>query len=305
MINELSKAELAQLSGSIEKLFHYLVPYVTTDTKVTVTWEDVTVYEKEYTAPRDISLSSTLYTRIDNCHGAGNCCRVPFDLVYTAYDRERIINYDEAMAAKDFGEESAARFTAYRETLLRELIKLDVRFENEDRIWWTSIWVKLNLYINPMSGTTSCPFLFMGEDRYFCGVHPFKPLHCWYPHMVVRVNDRTQGESRPTITIGRMQYGRNHKFGCPVQFQEVEAVEEDGLFTEAPTGPDYFEKQAGDDYDKLAWTAFSARSLGFLPSENVATRIHEHHASSCHVIQRALQSRKYVPIPIWRNDEHC
>ena len=297
-----------QLAPSIEKLFHYLLVHTKHDTKVWVYDGEAPVYYGEYIAPKSISISPTLYTRIDGCHGAGNCCRVPFDLVYSGYDRQRIVDYHHDKAVADFGKESAEGFRALREVLLGRLHPLRVRLSQdqggtEPHVWETMIWVQRNEEKLKISGRKSCPYLITGEDRYFCGVHPFKPLHCWYPHMVVRaMQPRTEGQ-RPTVSIGRMQYGRNHNFGCPVLFEE--SISEPGgdvLFDEpGQDGPYYFDNQFQDDVDKLLWTANSALSMGFAPDNNYATELAVGLANSRQKISDCLRDARSTHITLWDN----
>ncbi|MHA2065822.1 MAG: hypothetical protein ACXABY_15730, partial [Candidatus Thorarchaeota archaeon] len=288
-----SRREQVQLASSIEKLLHYLLVFVRHDTQVEISLTpdgENPVYKGEFQTPKQISISPTLYTRIDDCHGAGNCCRVPFDLVYTDYCRDRILNFDYNVAVDRFGEESAERFEQHRVKLLGSLEPLYVGFtQKHDGIesgWFARLWVQSNTEVFELSGNRSCPYLQMSNDRYYCGVHPFKPLHCWYPHMTVRVTHSRetielasvqssshrsyQGlKGRPTVSIGRMQYGRNHKFGCPVLFSETS---EDEIFGEADES--YFTSQFNDDIEKLRWTSRAAKSMGFSVASNFAVGIH-------------------------------
>ena len=169
------------------------------------------------------------------------------------------------------------------------------------RSWFTKIYVKRNSQINPLSGNQSCPYLFIGGDRYFCGVHPFKPLHCWMPHMVVRAHDPEGSNEKASVLIGRMQYGRNHKFGCPVLFEESLATEKasGGLFDQAGTdGEHYFEKQYQDDIDKLEWVSKSAASLGFSETSNVTVGIHDRLRGVKNSIRGCLAASNHVQIPL-------
>lgn len=298
-----------QLGPSIEKLFHYLAVHVKRDAHVTVLDGDTVVFDHVFQAPRAISISPTLYTRLDDCHGAGNCCRVPFDLVYTSYDRQRIMDYDHAQAEEQFGAESAERFDGFRRQLLERLVEMAVRIEmptkigalSATRVITSSIWVQRNTDNFHLSGNKSCPYLFIGSDRYFCGVHPFKPLHCWYPHMVVRCMQPRNGQDRPSVSIGRMQYGRNHKFGCPVLFEEsVGSREPSGLFDESgQDGPFYFDQQFEDDFEKLEWTSRSAASLGFTTEDNFAVGIQDEFRRSRDRMARCLSSGSHQPLTLW------
>tara|TARA_Y100001972_G_scaffold119815_1_gene161548 strand:- start:2489 stop:3376 length:888 start_codon:yes stop_codon:yes gene_type:complete len=293
---------MTQLQGSIEKLFQYLAVHVKQDTKVQVYDGQKLVYEADYRAPESIIISPTLYTRIDGCHGAGNCCRVPFDLVYSGYDRQRIVDYGDEQheqAVKTYGQQSADKFAEHKRMLLDSLVEYSVLISNADGSWKSTVWVQENKDINELSGTKSCNHLFMGEDRYYCGVHLFKPLHCWYPHMVVRCN-KYKGR-RPTVVIGRMQYGRNHAFGCPVLFEKsIQSRGAETLFDDAgEDGPFYFDKQFDEDIFTLEWTSRSAASLGFSNDNNFAVGLGSVLQGSRNRIEMELSSGSNQSLTLW------
>jgi Fe-S-cluster containining protein len=280
---------------------HYLMVYVNVPTAIRVYDDATQVYAKDFLPPTSITVSPTLYTRLDDCHGAGNCCRVPFDLVYTDYDRRRIIDYDHQKIANQFGQESADRFKVNRQHLLDSLVSLRTIITTAGKEWQTQLHVLRNTKVNNMSGTKSCPYLFIGGDRYFCGVHPFKPLHCWYPHMVVRANESGQPDVGPAVIIGRMQYGRNHNFGCPVLFTKSVQFHGTnvGLFDEpGDSGPHYFDQQFQDDIDKLSWTSNSAESMGFTAANNFCVGIDRSLASKRSVIKSCLEEQNYSHIDL-------
>lgn len=292
---------MTQLQGSIEKLFQYLAVHVKQDTRVEVYDGTKTIYEADYRAPEHIIVSPTLYTRIDTCHGAGNCCRVSFDLVYSGYDRQRVVDYGEEQhrqSIETYGAESAEKFLEHRQMLLDALVEYVVVITSGGKSWRTSIWVQENTEENPLSGVKSCNHLFMGKDRYYCGVHPFKPLHCWYPHMVVRCN-KYKGR-RPTVVIGRMQYGRNYAFGCPVLFERSAQTAGDALFAEVgDDGPSYFERQFDEDIFTLDWTSKSAASLGFNADNNFAVGLGSALSSSRDAIAKQLSSGENQSLTLW------
>jgi hypothetical protein len=286
-----------QLIGSVEKLFHYLLAGVKQDVKVSFEVNDKW-HSVDFKAPDEISFSPTLYTRLDDCHGAGNCCRVPFDLVYSHYDRQRIIDYDHAKAVEEFGDVSAERFATNKADLLESLVPMWVQVTTAGIHRWAQIWVKKNEDVQELSGAKSCPYLFIEGDRYFCGVHPFKPLHCWFPHMTIRPNARS---GRSTISIGRMQYGRNHNFGCPVLFEPSTPGKEPGIFDEpGEQGSSYFNGQFEDDIAKLEWASKSAASLGFTSKDNFIVGIHDVLRGRRRTITEQLRSGENGPIPIWK-----
>lgn len=156
----MNKHDKNQLAPSIEKLLHYLVTMVRYDAEIVVWDGDQRIFSSEYKAPREINISPTLYTRIDDCHGAGNCCRVPFDLIYTSYDRQRIIDFDYNQAVIDFGKESANRFIHQKDHLLANLQDLlfCVLLSNGEN-WQIPLYVLRNFNVNPKSGNKSCPYL--------------------------------------------------------------------------------------------------------------------------------------------------
>jgi len=303
-MKRLSATSINQLVGSVEKLMHYLAVYVKHNTTVQVSVSEGTTYSQVFMAPSSISISPTLYTRIDDCHGAGNCCRVPFDLVYTGYDRQRILEYDHQDAAQVFGKDSADGFQRYRDQLLERLVPFAINIKQDGFTNSSTIYVQINDVDQMMSHAKSCPYLVMGGDRYFCGVHPFKPLHCWYPHMTVRVNKSRAIGDCSTVSIGRMQYGRNHKFGCPVEFTPSFAPDDDALFIrkEDVEKTDYFEKQFRDDINKLAWTSKSAASLGFDERNNFVIGIHDRLEAQGGRIRSELASGRPGPITLWKNE---
>ena len=99
------------------------------------------------------------------------------------------------------------------------------------------VWVHKNDKPARFTGAKTCDFLRNPDDgpfagKFICGIHTFKPFHCWAPHFVVR--KRNEG----TGFIARMQFGRNHQFGCPVVFEQSMR---------------YFDKDYQQDIDKLKW----------------------------------------------------
>lgn len=254
--------EKKQLADSIDKLFHYLLIYSLKETDVVVADGNHVIFQKKYNRLESVTVSPTLFRRIDACHGAGNCCRVPFDLVYTYHDLKRIHDADCSI----FGVESEKVFNKNRSDLLESLERVDFYVNGVRR---SDLFVKRNRIVQQLSGNKSCPYLFTATDRYLCGAHPFKPLHCWYPHMTVRSSANDIGTS---VSIGRMQYGRNHKFGCPVIFTDV-VDKSVGLFSQNENGVSYFETQYQEDLGKLKWTADSTKSLGISAEENLAVTL--------------------------------
>jgi hypothetical protein len=299
-----------QLAPSIEKLMHYLAIYGKNPTTVEVADGEEVIFKKTYPKAGIVAVSPTLYTRIDHCHGAGNCCRVPFDLVYTEFDLSRVRSYSHHDATEKFGLKSAEGFQRTRENLLASLQPLRLTLKVlRLGIWMertSTIYVRRNRVINNLSGRKSCPYLLISDDRYFCGVHPFKPLHCWYPHMVVRVDEVTDPmRDSASVMIGRMQYGRNHFFGCPVVFTQSSSGRVEGIFDEPSldVDPNYLDSQFEDDISKLEWTSNSAESIGFTPEVSFVSGIHSVLRSKREEIAGKLLSDERTTVVLWRNND--
>lgn len=198
-----------QLIGSIEKLINYSLYLTDEPVVVRVPFEDGTEYSYALEPVNNV-VSPTVY-RVDDCHGAGKCCMVPFDLIYTQSQWQEVLDYVENWEEP----KTASTPPALRENIdlidRATHITLDVN-GNE-----VPLHILENRAIQEFSKTTSCPYLKYYDDRFWCGIHWFKPLHCMMPHMVVRRN-----EKRNTAFVGTMQYGRNWKFGCPVVFPDID-----------------------------------------------------------------------------------
>lgn len=278
----LDTLDRTQLFDSCLKLLHYTLPFTAADLDLEFYLGTDHFGGASFPAPREILLSSSLFTRIDDCHGAGVCCRVPFDLIYSSFDRQRIEEFDYTRANKDYGLLSANQFKDNRTKLLSALEEVKV-VVNGVRSF--SLYVLRNRTINKLSSNTSCPFLAMGKDRYWCGVHPFKPLHCWMPHMTVRATE-SEDRERPSVSIGRNQYGRNHKFGCPVQFIASKVAPE----VHEAANNNYFADggQYDRDYAKLEWLSSCAASMGFTKSTNRAVGIHQEFQGRANTIRSLL-----------------
>lgn len=181
-------------------------------------------YELHYKAPKSISISQTLF-QTDSCQSSGKCCKVAFDLAYTEEGIERI--------NKSVNSNQNAR------RLLDALKPVETEVNGKS----VKIWVHLNDEIARYTGEKTCDFLEHPDSgefagRFICGIHggynrvfeSAQPFHCIAPHFVVRTH--TDGSS----FVGRMQFGRNWRFGCPVVFERSLR---------------YFEKDYTQDLDKL------------------------------------------------------
>lgn len=279
-----------QLAQSVDKLFHYLFAYSLSVTRVTVMLGPSHVLTKEYQPASEIYISESLYTRIDDCHGAGNCCLIPYDLVYTDYCRSRIVDYDYAKAANEFGERSADVFLRNRDNLLENMVEMDCKISDAFGVVNTKLWALRNLKLSPYSNVRSCQYLTVGDDRYYCGAHAFKPLHCWFPHMTVRA---IKHGDRNSISIGRMQYGRNHKFGCPVLFTP----------TIGKDGHKYFATQYDSDLGKLNWTSKAISAIGLNSDKNFGVGIDAKFSSIRPLIEQNIQTGCVNPITLYQKGQ--
>lgn len=192
-------------------------------------------YEIKYEPPKRAIISGTLF-QTDGCQSSGRCCKVAFDLIYTREGRDRV-----AEAAKV--SESAGR-------LFDALQPLETTVNGKP----VEVWTHLNDKVARYTEAKTCDFLEHPQEgdfkgKFICGVHggynkifeSAQPFHCIAPHFVVR--QRGDGSS----FIGRMQFGRNWRFGCPVVFQR---------------GDQYFDKDHQQDIDKLTMMQSIADDIG-------------------------------------------
>jgi len=205
---------------SINKLFGYIGLLLKEDVVI----EFDSKYSVQYKAPRSVSISQTLF-QTDSCHSSGKCCKVAFDLAYT---REGYSRAENAAIAS----ESAAK-------LVSALVPVATEINGKK----VEVWVHLNDKVARYTGLKTCDYLENPQEgpfaqKFICGLHggynrvfeSAQPFHCIAPHFVVR--SRLDGCS----FIGRMQFGRNWRFGCPVVFKR---------------GLEYFDKDYRQDLDKL------------------------------------------------------
>lgn len=210
---------------SINKLFGYVCLLARED--VHIVFDDK--YDFSYQKPKNVIISGMLF-RTDSCHSSGRCCKVPFDLAYTHEGIRRIVYHTIADADDNLAE------------LLGALKKVKTSCNGHE----VEVHVHLNDKPARFTGTKTCDFLRKPTEgefagKFICGVHTAKPFHCWAPHFVVRQRDNS------TSFISRMQFGRNHQFGCPVVFN---------------SSLQYFEKDYQQDIDKLKWMEDIAYDLG-------------------------------------------
>jgi len=102
-----------------------------------------------------------------------------------------------------------------------------------------------------------------------------------------------------SVNIGRMQYGRNHNFGCPVVFMEATSDNAQTLFPDIMS-VDYFKKQFDSDCYKLNWTSKAAESLGFTEEDNFAVGLDGVLVNKAHVIKGLLRTGASESIELWR-----
>lgn len=216
---------------SINKLFGYIGLLIKDD--MTVVFDKN--YQIEYKAPKSVSISQTLF-QTDSCHSSGKCCKVAFDLAYTREGYERV--------------ERQKITNPTSTSLLAALKKVETEINGKS----VDVWVHLNDKIARYTGAKTCDFLENPSEgpfagKFICGLHggynrifeSLQPFHCIAPHFVVR--SRMSGCS----FIGRMQFGRNWRFGCPVVFER---------------GDKYFEKDYKLDLDKLRMMLAISKDMG-------------------------------------------
>jgi len=219
---------------SAEKLFGYVGLFVKEPLKIVFNDVIDKSYEIVYEPMKNIIISQTLF-QTDSCHSSGKCCKVAFDLAYTREGYLRVV--------------SAAEKNANAKRLLENLKKIPATSNGKE----FGLWVHFNDKEARYTGLKTCDFLEhpdSGEfkDKFICGVHggytrvfdSAQPAHCIFPHFICRKR------SDYTSFVGRMQFGRNWRFGCPVVFNR---------------GIEYFDKDYQQDIDKLKIMQLMASDL--------------------------------------------
>lgn len=219
---------------SIGKLFDYIG--LLTKERIEIVFDGT--HKFVYEAPQRAVISQTLF-RTDGCESSGKCCKVAFDLAYT---KEGVARLEKAQTNN--GNSAGG--------CLHRLKKVSTTVNGHE----IEVHAHLNDKKARYTGQKTCDFLENPQegpfkDKFICGLHggydrplnSAQPFHCIAPHLVVRMRGKPGAK---TGFIGRMQFGRNWRFGCPVEFSR------DG----------YFKKDYRQDLDKLKMMDSIANDIG-------------------------------------------
>lgn len=166
----------------------------------------------EESVPESVTLSESFFWK-DNCVMCGRCC-VNESTVWTQEGINRILSYLDS-------NDNSSKVSANDLSELSELIEQRVvNINGQDRVFY--VCPKDKSYAGQWSTFDDrgerqrCHWLRALNEYLCCGIHPIRPVTCALPHIRFYKVKKT---NRTILRI--MQYGRNHKLGCPVEFGEV------------------------------------------------------------------------------------
>ena len=175
--------------------------------------------------PKSVTIHSSFFWK-DSCVMCGKCC-MNETVVWTQEGLDRILQYVESDEQRcNTSDVGVVRVSPDdMEELSQMLREKVVNINGEDRVF----------YVCPKDSRSAgqwhsfedkgerqrCHWMRQLDDKFCCGIHPIRSVTCALPHLrffYVTKSNRT--------VIRTMQYGRNHKLGCPIQFG---AATEEGM----------------------------------------------------------------------------
>lgn len=171
--------------------------------------------------PRAVTLDESFFWS-DSCVQCGRCC-MNETVVWTQEGLNRILDYIE----RDEQGENNAGVGIVRvapediEELSEKLVEKTININGVDRIFYEfprdSAYAGQWQYFEGRGDRQRCHWLRKLGDKFCCGLYPIRSVTCALPHlrfMHIAKTNRT--------VIRTMQYGRNHRLGCPAEFKPVE-----------------------------------------------------------------------------------
>lgn len=169
--------------------------------------------------PESVTLSESFFWK-DNCIMCGTCC-MNETVVWTQEGLNRIMNYIQANE-DGVNDENVGIIKVSSDDLddLSSLIEEKVvNINGEDRIFYVCPKDKPYAgqwhYYEGRGEKQRCHWMRELNGKFCCGIHPIRSVTCALPHIrfyKVKKTNRT--------VLRLMQYGRNHKLGCPIKFGE-------------------------------------------------------------------------------------
>lgn len=189
-----------------------LLDYLSKVAKEQIIVDGVPFNEK---VPESVTLSESFFWK-DNCVMCGGCCGNE-TVVWTQEGLNRIMDYVQA----DCSNEGIAKVSSEDMDDLSCLIQEKVvNINGHDRVFY--ICPKDERHggqwhdYEGRGEKQRCHWVREKDGKLLCGIHPIRSVTCALPHLRFFKVKKT---NRTVLRV--MQYGRNHKLGCPVEFGEA------------------------------------------------------------------------------------
>ena len=167
--------------------------------------------------PKSVTIDESFFWK-DSCVMCGKCC-MSETVVWTQEGMNRIMQYIEQDEQRtNDGEVGVVRVSPDDMEDLAEIIQEKVvNINGHDRVFYvcpkdaphSGQWQ----YFEGKGDRQRCHWMRELDGKFCCGIHPIRSVTCALPHIRffnVKKTNRT--------VLRTMQYGRNHKLGCPIEF---------------------------------------------------------------------------------------
>lgn len=175
--------------------------------------------------PKSVTIDESFFWK-DGCVMCARCC-VNEASVWTQEGLNRIVQYVESDEQRpNNGDLGVVRVSPDdMEELSMMIQEKVVNINGQDRTLYVCPKDKPYegqwQYLEGRGDRQRCHWVRELEGKFCCGIHPIRSVTCGLPHIRFFNVKKT---NRTVLRI--MQYGRNHKLGCPVEF---EPATEEGL----------------------------------------------------------------------------
>ena len=199
--------------NSVDKLLDYISK---------VSKEPIIVNGKSFISepPRSVTISPSFFWK-DSCIMCGRCC-MNETIVWTQEGLKRIMNYMDSLSNQN--NDSDVGIVRISDEDLSDLSSIiqqhTINIQGEDRVIYVcpkdSAYSGQWHYFEGKGDRQRCHWMRELDGKFCCGIHPIRSVTCALPHI------RFYGVKKTNRTVLRMmQYGRNHKLGCPIELGEV------------------------------------------------------------------------------------
>ena len=167
--------------------------------------------------PESVTIHESFFWK-DNCVMCGRCC-MSETVVWTQEGLNRIMQYIEADEQRENnGDLGVVRISPDDMEDLSEMIQEKVvTINGQDKTFYVCPKDKPYEgqwhYFEGKGDRQRCHWMRELDGKFCCGIHPIRSVTCALPHIRffnVKKTNRT--------VIRTMQYGRNQKLGCPIEF---------------------------------------------------------------------------------------